>query len=95
MWDQVLDVARRAHAAFADQIVVGWDVAVLEDGPALIEGNKGPDLDIVQRTSGTPVGSSRLGILIAYHLRRALGEEQRPTASSPGRLETAAAGMHG
>ncbi len=82
MWDQVLDVARRAHAAFADQIVVGWDVAVLEDGPALIEGNKGPDLDIVQRTSGTPVGSSRLGILIAFHLRRALGEEQ--SMSRPG-----------
>lgn len=95
MWDQVLDVARRAHSAFADQIVVGWDVAVLEDGPALIEGNKGPDLDIVQRTSGAPVGSSRLGALIAFHLRRALGEELRPTVPNPGHLETAAAGMHG
>ncbi|MGH7787325.1 MAG: sugar-transfer associated ATP-grasp domain-containing protein [Candidatus Binatia bacterium] len=93
MWDQVLDAARRAHAAFADQIVVGWDVAVLEDGPALIEGNKGPDLDIVQRTSGQPVGSSRLGTLIAFHLRRALGEEQG--VAGAGRLETTAAGMHG
>lgn len=94
MWEQVLDVARRAHSAFADQVVVGWDVAVLHDGPQLIEGNKGPDLDIVQRTSGAPVGNSRLGALIAYHLRRALGEEQNPAASSAGHLETASAGMH-
>jgi hypothetical protein len=74
MWDQVLDLAVQAHAAFADQIVVGWDIAVLESGPQLIEGNKGPDLDIIQRTSRRPIGNSRLGVLMAHHLRRALIE---------------------
>ncbi len=74
MWEDVLDVARRAHRAFGDQIVVGWDVAVLDDGPQLIEGNKGPDFDIVQRTARAPIGRSRAGALLAFHLRRALGE---------------------
>ena len=50
MWSDVLEIARSAHAAFADQVVVGWDVAVLESGPQMIEGNKSPDLDIIQRT---------------------------------------------
>lgn len=75
MWDRVADLARRAHAAFPDQIVVGWDVAVLESGPSMIEGNKGPDLDIIQRTASAPIGNSRLGVLLAHHLHRALGEE--------------------
>lgn len=72
MWNQVLDLARQVHEVFADQIAVGWDIAVLETGPSLIEGNKGPDLDIIQRTGGEPIGSSRFGVLLAYHLRRSL-----------------------
>ena len=72
MWSQVLDLARQVHSIFADQIAVGWDIAVLEGGPHLIEGNKGPDLDIIQRTGGEPIGNSRLGILLALHLHRAL-----------------------
>ena len=72
MWNQVLDLARQAHALFADQIAVGWDIAVLEAGPHLIEGNKGPDLDIIQRTGGEPIGTTRLGVLLAYHLRQVL-----------------------
>lgn len=74
MWHRVLDLARAAHEVFADQIVVGWDVAVLEGGPQLIEGNKSPDLDIVQRTTRRPIGNSRLGALLAYHLERAVKE---------------------
>jgi putative polysaccharide biosynthesis protein len=71
-WPETVELARRAHAAFADRIVIGWDIAILDDGPAVIEGNSGPDLDIIQRTHGTPLGSSRLGELLAHHLRRAL-----------------------
>ena len=71
-WPETVELARRAHAAFTDRIVIGWDIAILEDGPAVIEGNSGPDLDIIQRTHQTPLGSSRLGELLAHHLRQAL-----------------------
>ena len=36
----------RAHAAFADRIVIGWDVGIMPDGPELVEENGGPDLDV-------------------------------------------------
>jgi hypothetical protein len=75
-WNEVLDLARRAHAAFPDHVAIGWDIAILEDGPALVEGNKSPDLDIIQRTHGGPVGNSRFGELLAFHLRRALEGER-------------------
>jgi putative polysaccharide biosynthesis protein len=74
-WHDVLDLARRAHAAFADHVAIGWDIAVLDDGPALVEGNKSPDLDIVQRTHAGPIGNSRFGELLAFHLQLASANE--------------------
>jgi len=72
-WQETLDLARRAHAlAFADHVVIGWDIAILSDGPRLIEGNKGPDLDLVQKSHREPVGNARLGELLAFNLRRTI-----------------------
>lgn len=71
-WEQVPELARRAHAAFADQSVVGWDIAVCEDGPLLVEGNKSPDLDIVQRMGRKPIGNERFGELLLFQIGRAL-----------------------
>jgi hypothetical protein len=70
-WDEVLDIAHRAHSTFSDHIAIGWDIAILDDGPKLIEGNKSPGLDSIQVTLGGPVGSARLGELLAIHLERA------------------------
>jgi hypothetical protein len=70
LWDDVCDLVRRAHAAFNDWVVVGWDIAIMADGPRLVEGNSGPDIDLVQRPLRTPFGDSRLGELLAFHLNR-------------------------
>jgi hypothetical protein len=71
-WQEILNLVRRAHTlAFADQVVIGWDVALVSDGPLLIEGNKGPDVDLIQRSHGVPLGDARLGELLAFNLRRA------------------------
>ncbi|MEM8732470.1 MAG: sugar-transfer associated ATP-grasp domain-containing protein [Pseudomonadota bacterium] len=41
-WADALDQASKAHALFPDLGVVGWDVAITEDGPLLIECNDNP-----------------------------------------------------
>jgi hypothetical protein len=82
-WQETCDLARRAHAAFSDRIAIGWDIAILPEGPVVVEGNGGPDLDIIQRCCGEPIGSSRFGELLAHHLRRAAAERAR--AGAPGR----------
>lgn len=70
LWSETIALALRAHAAFADRTVVGWDIGILDQGPELVEGNGAPDLDIVQRTHREPIGNARLGELLAYHLHR-------------------------
>ena len=85
LWPQVLDLATRAHAAFSERVVVGWDIAILADGPAVVEGNIKPDLDIHQRVTRAPMGNGRLAELLAFNVARRL------TASDRARQSDAAA----
>ncbi|WP_162918807.1 sugar-transfer associated ATP-grasp domain-containing protein [Taklimakanibacter deserti] len=71
-WADVLELARRAHAAFPQRTAIGWDVAMLEDGPCIIEGNGKPDLDIHQRVERRPLGDQRIAELLAFNLRKRL-----------------------
>jgi Sugar-transfer associated ATP-grasp len=86
-WQETQELAVRAHAAFADRLLIGWDIAITKDGPVLIEGNSGPDLDIIQRVYGEPLGNARFGALIAMHLRRATGLSDAPIANQPNGLD--------
>jgi uncharacterized membrane protein len=79
-WSDTLDLVRRAHAVFSDRMFIGWDVAVLQDGPQLIEGNGAPDLDIIQRTHQEPVGNAQLGQILAGPV---LGDTSRPVVRLP------------
>jgi len=72
IWPEVLDAACRIHAAFPERVVVGWDVAMLPDGPCIVEGNGRPDLDIHQRVERRPLGNDRISHLLAWNLERAL-----------------------
>jgi hypothetical protein len=70
MWNELCDLVRRAHSAFHDWAVIGWDVAITPDGPRIVEGNSGPDIDLIQRPLRTAFGDARLGELLAFHLSR-------------------------
>ncbi|WP_374380061.1 sugar-transfer associated ATP-grasp domain-containing protein [Dongia sp.] len=72
LWNEARALVERAHPHFSDFTVIGWDIAILEDGPSIIEANGAPDLDIIQRTMRAPLGNARLGKLIAWHVKRDL-----------------------
>lgn len=69
MWAEVKELVVRAHRAFNDRLIIGWDVAISPDGPILIEGNYGPDVDMMQRPTGVPLGRGRFAHVIAHHFR--------------------------
>jgi len=81
-WDELKELAVRAHRLFADRLLIGWDIAVTDDGPTIIEGNRGPDMDLMQRFMETGFCDHRLGELIAWHLRaRGYVPGREPTAA--------------
>lgn len=82
-WDQVGPLAVSAHALFSDRLVIGWDIAITEDGPILIEGNRGPDMDLMQRFMEIGFCHHRFGELIAWHLRER-GYVTGPVGSASG-----------
>jgi hypothetical protein len=69
LWEEIKTLATQAHRAFDDRVIVGWDIGVTDEGPLVVEGNSSPDLDIVQRF-GEPACVSRLGELLAWHLKQ-------------------------
>jgi hypothetical protein len=81
-WDEVKKLAVRAHKTVEGRIVIGWDIAIEEDGPIVIEGNRGPDMDLMQRFMETGFcGPHRFGELIAHHLvMRGYGLSRRSSA---------------
>ena len=77
LWPEALELVTRAHDLNGDRVAVGWDVAILEDGPCLIEGNGKPDVDLIQRPHRAGLGASRLGEIMAFHLKNFLAGDTR------------------
>jgi hypothetical protein len=67
-WDQLRPFAEHAHGGFSDRVVVGWDIALTDDGPVLVEANGAPDLDIMQRPFRRGLMRERLAELLAHHV---------------------------
>jgi hypothetical protein len=69
-WPEVVALGIRAHEAFPGRVIVGWDIAMLEDGAMIIEGNGKPDLDIHQRAERAPAGDGRIADLLKFNVER-------------------------
>lgn len=68
-WTAVRALAVRAHAvAFADYVLIGWDIAMTPEGPLLVEGNGKPGVLMPQRAARRGLGEGRYGALLAHHL---------------------------
>lgn len=87
-WPAVRDLAVAAHKHFSNRIIIGWDVALTDRGPVILEGNNVPDVAFPQRVHRCPMGKSRLGELLQYHLTTlcALKDAERDRRRSATRL---------
>jgi hypothetical protein len=47
-FQEVKDMAIKAHEMFPKCAIVGWDIAITENGPLLVEGNGLPDIPVMQ-----------------------------------------------
>lgn len=76
-WREVADAALAAHRVFAGRAVVGWDVALTDEGVRILEGNSNMDFSFLQRCCRTPLGRSPLAPLMEPYLDALVSEERR------------------
>jgi hypothetical protein len=70
-WEGLKALAVKAHKAFADRVIVGWDIAIDAEAPIVVEGNGSPDMDLMQRFMELGFcHEHRFGELLAHHLRK-------------------------
>lgn len=73
-WRESVELAVRAHSLLDHRIpVIGWDVAVLDDGPILIEANDLPCTNIAQMPTGIPLGATNYARHIVAELKSVFG----------------------
>ena len=70
LWQELAELAIKAHAMVPERVLIGWDMALTAEGPVLIEGNSFADVLIPQRVYRTPLGHMRMGELLNFHLDR-------------------------
>lgn len=62
-WKEVKKLARSLAVEVPQMRYIGWDIAVTETGPLMIEGNNHPGYDILQMPPHTP---DRIGMLPVF-----------------------------
>jgi hypothetical protein len=63
-WPDCVALATSAHRAFAAPALIGWDIAVTEQGPVLIEGNLASDVRLLQMAHGVPLADTLLAPIV-------------------------------
>jgi hypothetical protein len=69
-WQELAQLAVRAHATLPGRVFIGWDIAMTAEGPKILEGNSFADPMFPQRVFRQPIGHMRLGELLDFHLGR-------------------------
>lgn len=67
---EALQMARRAHDLLGELPCIGWDVAPLEHGPVLLEGNWNPCVKIAQLPGGVPLAETEFVACLNAQLRQ-------------------------
>ncbi len=67
-WQEAVDLAVRAHRAFLPAVLIGFDIAVLADGPIVIEANSSPVTS--DHLTRVPMSTIREMDLLLHHLEK-------------------------
>jgi hypothetical protein len=67
MWTKAVELARLAHKTFPSLHFTGWDIAILQDGPVLIEGNVPVNIDLPVLTHGLTLSDTQFIPYYNYH----------------------------
>jgi len=67
-WDIVLRHTTAAHQVCSNYVFIGWDVALTDQGPMLLEGNLNWTACDFQRLGGQPLGRTKFAEVLATHL---------------------------
>lgn len=68
-WQSVQQLAVRAHEALDGMLCIGWDIAILENGPIIIEGNDNPGHTSTQIPTGMALGETAVVPALLARLR--------------------------
>jgi hypothetical protein len=72
----------RAHALSSPRVpVIGWDIAIVDDGPLIVEANNVPCSVLAQMPTGLPLGETVYTACLTSHLREAFGLPRRDNES--------------
>jgi len=83
-WGDLLALVENAHKAFPGFICPGWDIALCEDGPKVLEVNFFGDIDLSQHAYRVGfLDESFLSLMRERHLDRLLHTGPRRSARSP------------
>lgn len=61
-WERLVKLGCEAAALFQHIPVLGWDIAMTQSGPVIVEGNTNPDHSLYQLAYGTGLASSEAGL---------------------------------
>jgi hypothetical protein len=75
-WEEAKRLALRAHELLGEVTTVGWDVAITDDGPIIVEANN-PGPTSAQMPTNQPLGETAVARAILDRLRLALAGAQR------------------
>ena len=62
-------LARDAHAACPDRVIIEWVIACTAAGPVLVSASECPDVERLQQVHRQSIGESPLGEHLAAYLR--------------------------
>lgn len=71
-WAEVKQVALAAHRAFEPLPSIGWDIAIGESGPVIVEGNSEWGVNVVQMAHRQPLAATAVPQRLVEHFDRLL-----------------------